>query len=370
MALDAAGTTTRDLLTEDSLHNAMVCHAAFGGSTNLVLHIPAIAHAAGLPRPTVDDWARINRSVPRLVDSLPNGPRHFATVQVYLAGGVPEAMLHLRDLGLLRLEARTVSGRTLGGNLEWWERSARRTRLREKLRALDGIDPGEVIMSLEAARERGLTSTVTFLRGNLAPEGALVKSTAIDPGLIDGNGVFLHEGPARVFTGEDQAIAAIKEGSVKAGDVMVLAGIGPGCGMPETYQVTSALKHVKDGRRIALITDGRFSGVSTGACVGHVSPEARAGGPIGRLRDGDLVRLRIDTRALEGSVDVVSISPEELAARPVHPGLVPDPRVPDDTRLWAALQNASGGSWGGCVYDTGRITALLEAGLAATATEP
>jgi putative YjhG/YagF family dehydratase len=367
LALDAAGLKTRDLLTDDSIHNAMVCHAAFGGSTNLVLHIPAIAHAAGLRRPTVDDWARVNRSVPRLVDSLPNGPRHFATVQVYLAGGVPEAMLHLRDLGLLKLDARTVTGLTLGENLEWWEKSERRVRLREKLQALDGIDPGDVIMPAALARERGLTSSVTFLRGNLAPEGALVKSTAISPQLIGADGVFLHEGPARVFTSENGAIAAIKDGAVRPGDVMVLAGIGPGCGMPETYQVTSALKHVKDGQRIALITDGRFSGVSTGACVGHVSPEAWAGGPIGRLRDGDTIRLRIDTRTLEGTVDVVSLSAAELAARPVHPGLTPNPHVPADTRLWAALQNASGGSWAGCVYDGERIAHLLQLGLEAEA---
>ena len=365
LALDLAGTVNRDFLTDDSIHNAMVCHAAFGGSTNLVLHIPAIAHAAGLRRPTVDDWARINRAVPRIVDSLPNGPRHFATVQVYLAGGVPEAMLHLRDLGLLKLDARTVTGRTLGDNLAWWEKSDRRARLREKLQKLDGIDPGDVIMPAAKARERGLTSTVTFLRGNLATEGALVKSTAINPQLIGADGIFLHEGPARIFCSENQAIAAIKAGTVKPGDVMVLAGIGPGCGMPETYQVTSALKHVKDGQRIALITDGRFSGVSTGACVGHISPEAWAGGPIGRLRDGDMIRLRIDTRSLEGSVDVISVSADELAARSVHPGLQPNPHVPADTRLWSALQNASGGSWSGCVYDAERITHLLKLGLAA-----
>jgi putative YjhG/YagF family dehydratase len=367
LALDLAGTTNRELLTDDSIHNAMVCHAAFGGSTNLVLHIPAIAHAAGLRRPTVDDWARINRAVPRLVDSLPNGPRHFATVQVYLAGAVPETMLHLRDLGLLKLDARTVTGRTLGENLLWWEKSDRRTRLREKLQKLDGIDPGDVIMPAAKARERGLTSTVTFLRGNLAPEGALVKSTAIAPQLIGADGIFLHEGPARVFTSENQAIAAIKAGTVKPGDVMVLAGIGPGCGMPETYQVTSALKHVKDGQRIALITDGRFSGVSTGACVGHISPEAWAGGPIGRVRDGDTIRLRVDTRNLDGSVDVLSVSSDELAARAVHPALHPNPHVPADTRLWAALQNASGGTWAGCVYDDKRIAHLLNLGLAAEA---
>jgi putative YjhG/YagF family dehydratase len=365
LALDLAGTTTRDLLTDDSIHNAMVCHAAFGGSTNLVLHVPAIAHAAGLRRPTVEDWALINRMVPRLVDALPNGPRHFATVQVFLAGGVSEVMLHLRDLDLLKLDARTVTGRTLGENLAWWETSPRRARLREKLRALDGIDPDDVIMSADQARSRGLTSTITFLRGNLAPEGALVKSTALAPELIGADGVFLHEGPARIFTSEAHAIAALKSGTVQAGDVMVLIGIGPGTGMPETYQVTSALKHLKHGARIALITDGRFSGVSTGACIGHVSPEAWAGGPIGRLRDGDRVRLRIDTRTLDGSVDVISLSDAELAARKQHPALQPDPRVPADTRLWAALQNAAGGSWGGCVYDADRIIQLLEMGRAA-----
>lgn len=370
LALDTAGRTTRDLLTDDAIHNAMVCHAAFGGSTNLVLHLPAIAHAAGLRRPTVDDWARINRAVPRLVDSLPNGPRHFATVQVFLAGGVPEAMLHLRALGLLKLDARTVTGGSLGDNLEWWERSERRARLRDKLRQLDGIDPGDVIMAAAQARARGLTSTVTFLRGNLAPDGALVKSTAIAPQLIDADGIFLHEGPVRVFTSENQAIAAIKAGTVQPGDVMVLAGIGPACGMPETYQVTSALKHMKDGQRIALLTDGRFSGVSTGACVGHISPEAWAGGPLGRLRDGDIVRLRLDTHRLEGSVDVVSLPAEALAARAVHPQLQPNPHVPADTRLWAALQNASGGSWSGCVYDGARIAHLLQLGLAAEAAAP
>jgi xylonate dehydratase len=364
--LEQRGLMTRDILTDDSLHNAMVVHAAFGGSTNLVLHVPAIAHAAGLRRPTVEDWARINRTVPRLVDVLPNGPKHYATVQVFLAGGVPEVMLHLRDAGLLKPDARTITGRTLGENLAWWEKSERRRRLREKLHQLDGIDPDNVIMSPARARERGLTSTITFLRGNLAPEGALVKSTAIAPDRIGAEGVFLHEGPARVFTSEAAAIAAVKAGSLRAGDVMVLIGIGPGIGMPETYQITAALKHVKDAAKIALLTDGRFSGVSTGACIGHVSPEAWAGGPIGRVRDGDTIRLRIDTRTLEGSADVVAPAATEFAARPRHPDLKPDPRVPADTRLWAALQNASGGSWGGCVHDADCITALLEAGMAAT----
>lgn len=365
LALEQDGIRTRDIVTDDAIHNAMVVHAAFGGSTNLILHVPAIAHAAGLRRPTVADWTQLNRAVPRLVDVLPNGPRHYATVQVFLAGGVPEVMLHLRDAGLLRLNARTVSGRTLGENLAWWEKSERRRRLREKLHALDGIDPDLVIMSPAKAAERGLTSTITFLRGNLAPEGALVKSTAIAPQLVGADGVYRHEGPARVFTSEATAIAAVKAGRLKPGDVMVLIGLGPGCGMPETYQITSALKYLKDGQRIALVTDGRFSGVSTGACIGHVSPEAWADGPIGRVRDGDVIRLVVDTRTLEGSVDVLGVPPAEFAARGRHPQLRPDPRVPADTRLWAALQNAAGGSWGGCVYDADRVTRLLELGLQA-----
>jgi dihydroxyacid dehydratase/phosphogluconate dehydratase len=222
-------------------------------------------------------------------------------------------------------------------------------------------------MSADRARQKGLTSTVTFLHGNLAPEGALVKSTAIAPALIGADGVYLHEGPARIFTSEAAAIAAIKHGSIQPGEVMVLVGLGPGSGMPETYQITSALKYMKGGELIPLLTDGRFSGVSTGACVGHISPEAWAGGPIGRLRDGDVLRLRIDTRKLEGSADVISLDEKALAARPIHPELKPDPRIPTDTRLWAALQHASGGSWNGCVYDSERIIRLLKLGEAADA---
>ena len=331
---------------------------------------PAIAFTAGLERPTFEDWTRINRAVPRLVDVLPNGPTGYATVQVFLAGGVPEVMLRLRDLNLLRLEARTVTGRTLGENLEWWERSERRRRLRARLHELDGIDPDDVIMTPARAQARGCARTLTFVRGNLAPEGGLVKSTAIAPGLLDAAGVYCHEGPARVFGTEAAAIAAVKSSGpdrIRPGEVLVLIGIGPGNGMPETYQVTSALKYLRDGQRVALVTDGRFSGVSTGACIGHVSPEAWAGGPIGRLRDGDRVRVRIDTRELTGTVEAVGLDAAALAARPLHPALQADPRLPDDTRLWAALQNASGGSWAGCVYDTPRISELLARGLAAEA---
>lgn len=366
MEIERRGLKTADILTPDAFHNAMALHVAFGGSTNLLLHLPAIAHAAKVRRASVEEWTQVNRTVPRLVDVLPNGPAHYATVQVFLAGGVPEVMLHLRDMGLLRLGALTVTGMTLGENLEWWESSERRRRLREKLRELDGVDPDRVILGPAAARAAGLTGTITFLRGNLAPEGSLVKSTAIDPSLVGADGVYLHEGPARVFGSEREAIEAIKSTgpeAVRPGDVLVLAGIGPAIGMPETYQVTSALKYLPNGRRVAVVTDGRFSGVSTGACVGHVSPEGHAGGPIGRLREGDTVRIRIDTRRLEGAVDVVSVTSEELLARSPNDALRIPSVVPDDTLLWSSLQNASGGVWEGCVYDAGRIAELIAKGL-------
>jgi putative YjhG/YagF family dehydratase len=362
VTLEKRGITTKDILTEASFENALAVHAAFGGSTNLIMHLPAIAHQAGVRRPNVDDWRRVNARVPRIVDALPNGPKHYATVQVFLAGGVPEVMLHLREAGLLHLDALTVSGKTLGENLEWWEKSERRQRLREKLTQLDGIDPDNVIMSPSVAASRGLTSTVTFPGGNLTPDGSVIKSTAIDPGLVDENGIYLHEGPARVFASEPSAIAAVKSTGpdrIREGDVIVLIGIGPlGCGMPETAQLTIALKHLSWGKHVALITDGRFSGVSTGACVGHISPEAWAGGPIGKVRDGDRIRIRIDCRNLTGSVDFVG-DETEFHARPVNEKLHRLPNVPDDTLLWAALQNVSGGTWGGCVYDVEAILAKL-----------
>jgi xylonate dehydratase len=361
--------TTRDILTDSAIENAMVLHAAFGGSTNLLLHTPAIAHAAGLRRPTVADWNRVNRSVPRIVDALPNGPRNHPTVQVFLAGGVPEVMLHLRRAGLLATKALTASGDTLEVMLDWWEQSDRRRQLRARLMELDGIDADDVILSPDAARKRGLTSTVCFPSGNLAPEGAVVKATSIDPAVVDADGVYRMRGPARVFVTEHAAMDAIKQQRIKEGDVLVLICRGPmGSGMEETYQITAALKHLPFGKHVAVITDARFSGVSTGACIGHTSPEALAGGPVGKLRDGDLVEIVIDRNKLEGSVNFVGeleqvFDAEEglrrLNQRPPRTDLRPDPALPEDTRLWAALQQASGGIWGGCVYDPEAIVRRL-----------
>jgi putative YjhG/YagF family dehydratase len=365
-----SGTTVRDVLTPASIRNAMVVHAAFGGSTNLLLHVPAIAHAAGLPRPTVNDWIDVNRKVPRLVDALPNGPVGHVTVRVFLAGGVPEVMLHLRELGLLDESCQTVAGLPLGAALDWWKTSDRRSRFRDALLKRDNVNPDDVIMSPARARERGLTSTVTFPRGNLAPQGSVIKSTSIDASVIDADGVYRKTGPARVFTTERAAIAAIKSGQIVAGDVLVLICRGPiGAGMEEIYQVTSALKHLPFGKHVAVVTDARFSGVSTGACIGHVGPEALAGGPIGKVLDGDLIQITVDRTKLEGSVDLVGTSHDglmgidwgtrTLAARNPRPDLAPDENLPDDTRLWAALQNVGGGTWGGCVYDADDVIAAL-----------
>jgi len=368
LSLEARGIRIRDIVTEAALANAMVTHAAFGGSTNLILHLPAIAHAAGLRTPTVADWADANRRVPRLVDALPNGPRNFATVQVFLAGGVPEVMLHLRRAGLLDTRALTASGETLGCMLDWWEGSPRRARLRQVLLELDGIDPNDVIMDPDSAARRGLTSTVCFPHGNLAPEGAVIKSTAIDPSVLDSDGVYRQRGPARVFSTEPAAIEAIKSGAIHAGDVIVLMGRGPkGAGMEETYQLTSALKYLEFGKHVAVVTDARFSGVSTGACIGHVSPEALAGGPLGKVREGDTIEIVVDRGRLQGQVNLLGPGGVEEGTRILRdrapcPGLAPDPALPDDTRLWAALQDASGGTWAGAVYDVDRIVRVLEAG--------
>jgi putative YjhG/YagF family dehydratase len=369
--LEEGKLATRDVLTPFSIENAMVLHAAFGGSTNLLLHIPAIAHAAGLKRPTVEDWIAVNRRVPRLVSVLPNGPVDHPTVRVFLAGGVPEVMLHLRRLNLLHTDVLTVTGGTLGENLDWWEHSERRRRFRELLRELDGVDADKVILPPDKARERGLTGTLVFPRGNLAPEGSVVKATAIDPSVVDTDGVYRKEGPARVFASERAAMTAIKEGRIQAGDVLVLAGIGPmGTGMEETYQVTGALKHLPFGKHVALLTDARFSGLSTGACIGHIGPEGLAGGPIGKLKDSDIIRIVIDRNRSEGNVNLVGegerrFTPEEgvevLSRRPMRQDLAPNAALPGDTRLWAALQMASGGPWAGCVYDTEKILAVLAA---------
>jgi len=363
--LEEQRTKTGNIITNAAIRNAMIIHAAFGGSTNLLLHIPAIAHAAKLDRPKIEDWIKINQQVPRIADVLPNGPIGHPTIQVFLAGGVPEVMLRLRELNVLDEEVMTSTGKTLAHNLDWWFKSERRQRLKDLLFKKDGIDPDDVIMSPDVAKQRGLTSTITFPRGNLAPEGSIIKSTAIDPSLVDNDGVYRMTGTARVFVTEKKAILAIKERKIKPGEVMVLVCRGPmGTGMEEVYQITSALKHLPYGKNIALITDARFSGVSTGACIGHIGPEALAGGPIGKVIDGDIIQIIVDRNQLKGSINLVGYDNKMfgikngtklLQERSPRPDLQTDAMLPDDTRLWAALQGVSGGTWGGCVYDVDAI---------------
>jgi len=374
LRLQAEKITVKDIITPAALENAMLLHAAFGGSTNLLLHIPAIAHAAGLTPPTVADWSRINRSTPRLVDALPNGPKNHPTVQVFMAGGVPEVMLHLRDMGLLNTDVLTATGEKLGAVLDWWQESDRRRLSKSRLYAAEHINPDDVIMDADSARKNGLSSTVVFPIGNIAPEGSVMKATAIDPSVVDDDNVYRHRGPARVFTSEHAAIQAIKgrsDNPVKAGDVLVYIGGGPsGTGMEETYQLTSALKFIPWGKTVPVLTDARFSGVSTGACVGHIGPEALSGGPLGKLIDGDIIEIEIDRNTLEGKINLVETidgaSPQDaLTTRLTHLDLKPHPNLPDDTRLWAALQKASGGTWAGSIYDVDRIVEVIEAGLTA-----
>lgn len=375
LQLEKMGITTKDIITDKAIENAMMIHAAFGGSTNLLLHLPAIAHAAGCRIPTVEDWKRINRLVPRLVDVLPNGPEGHPTIFAFLAGGVPEVMLHLREIGCLHEDVLTVTGQTLKENLDWWEQSERRKQVKQHLWDSDGIHPDDVILSPEKAKAKGLTSTVTFPIGNICPEGSVIKSTAIDPSRLRADNTYYHKGVAKVFTTERDAIKAIKQSHIQPGDIMVIIGGGPsGTGMEETYQLTSALKQLPYGKEVSLLTDARFSGVSTGACVGHMGPEALVGGPIGRLRDGDIIEIFVDCDNISGTINFVGTTEQELPlaeataqllARPLHPALAPDEALPDDTKLWAALQAVSGGIWKGSVYDTDKIIEVLNAGVEA-----
>jgi dihydroxyacid dehydratase/phosphogluconate dehydratase len=291
---------------------------------------------------------------------------------------VPEIMLHLRKLGLLNLDVLTVTGEKLAAVLDWWEQSERRRAVRARLLEGDKVNPDDVIMSPDAARQAGLTSSVVFPVGNLAPKGSVIKATSIDPSVVDADQVYRKRGRVRVFTSERAAVQAVKGRSdppVKPGDVIVYIGGGPaGTGMEETAQITQALKFIPWGKSVAVLTDARFSGVSTGACIGHIAPEALAGGPIGKLRDGDLIEIVVDRVNLTGHIHLVGtaegdLTPEQadrlLETRPPHPDLTPHPRLPDDTRLWAALQEASGGTWAGCVYNVERIITVLNAGIKA-----
>ena len=304
LRLGAENIPMSDILTPQAIENAMLLHAAFGGSTNLLLHIPALAHAAGLPQPTVGDWSRINKMTPRLVDALPNGPRNHPTVQVFMAGGVPEVMLHLRNMGLLNLDGTTVTGEKLSTVLDWWEQSERRRAAHALLGKSDQINPDDVIMDADSARKAGLSSTVVFPVGNLAPQGAVAK--------ITGKEGTQFTGTANVFDSEEQMLAALEAKKISGGDVIIIRYEGPkgGPGMPEMLTPTSAIMGAGLGNDVALLTDGRFSGGSHGFIVGHITPEAQEGGPIALVKNGDKITIDSENNTID-----VDINEAEMAAR-------------------------------------------------------
>jgi dihydroxy-acid dehydratase len=278
------GITARDILTKKAFENAIAVTMAFGGSTNAVLHLLAIAREAEVDL-TLDDFNRIADKVPHLGDLKPFG--QYVMTDVDRVGGVPVVMKALLDAGLIHGDALTVTGKTVAENLE-------------------GINPpdpdGKIIRSLQNPIHK--TGGISILHGSMAPEGAVVKTAGFD--LDD------FTGPARVFEREREAMDALTEGKISAGDVVVIRYEGPkgGPGMREMLAITGAIKGAGLGKDVLLLTDGRFSGGTTGLCIGHIAPEATEGGPIALVRDGDLIRVNIAARSLE-----LLVEPEELAAR-------------------------------------------------------
>jgi dihydroxy-acid dehydratase len=284
MALIERGIRPRDIVTKEAVDNAIAVDVALGGSTNTCLHIPAIAHCAGfeIPLSRIDD---ISRRTPHICSMSPGGENFM--VDLNDAGGIPAVMSRLSEGNLVSLKPLTATGLTVGENLK---------------RA--GIRDPEVIRPLGDPfhAEGGLA----ILTGNIAPLGAVVKQSAVLPEMIR------HEGPARIFDGEEEAYEAISSGAIKKGDVVVIVNEGPkgGPGMREMLLPTAALAGLGMDTSVALLTDGRFSGASRGASIGHISPEAARGGPIGLVREGDMIEIDIPARKLH-----LRVSDEELARR-------------------------------------------------------
>jgi dihydroxy-acid dehydratase len=282
--LIAKGITARDIITKKSLENAIAVTMAFGGSTNAVLHFLAIAREAEVDL-TLDDFNRIADKVPHLGDLKPFG--RYVMADVDRVGGVPVVMKALLDAGLIHGDCMTVTGKTVAENLE-------------------GINPpdpdGKIIRALNNPIHK--TGGISILKGSMAPEGAVVKTAGFD--LED------FTGPARVFDREAAAMQALSDGKISKGDVVVIRYEGPkgGPGMREMLAITAAIKGAGLGKDVLLLTDGRFSGGTTGLCIGHIAPEATDGGPIALVRDSDLIRVNIAARTLE-----LLVEPEELAAR-------------------------------------------------------
>ena len=274
----------RDIMTEAAFRNALTMDMALGCSTNSMLHLPAIAHEAGVEL-NVDIANEISAKTPNLCHLAPAG--HTYMEDLNEAGGIYAVMNEISKLGLLNLDCMTVTGRTVGENIK------------------DCVNKNpEVIRTIDNPYSK--TGGIAVLRGNLAPDSCVVKRSAVAPEML------VHEGPARVFDSEDDAIAAIKGGKIVAGDVVVIRYEGPkgGPGMREMLNPTSAIVGMGLGSTVALITDGRFSGASRGASIGHVSPEAAAGGPIGLVEEGDIIAIDINANTIN-----MKVSDEELARR-------------------------------------------------------
>ncbi len=274
----------KDIISEAAIHNAMECDMAFGGSTNTVLHLTAIAMEAGHPI-TMDDWDAASARTPHLVKLQPSGPRPL--IDLYAVGGVPVVMHELAELGLLDMSATTCMGS-----------------MDEYIANCTKPADGEVCRTHDNPFSK--VGALRVLHGNIAPDGGIVKKSAVDPSMLT------HTGPARCFNSEEEACDAIFAGEIKPGDVVVIRYEGPkgGPGMREMLTPTSAIVGMGLSKSVALLTDGRFSGASKGPCVGHVSPEAAAGGPIALIEDGDQITVDIEGGKLE-----LHVSDEELEAR-------------------------------------------------------
>lgn len=271
------GITTRDILTKKAFENAITVVMALGGSTNAVLHLLAIAHEAEVDL-TLEDFHRVGSKVPLLGDLKPFG--RFVMTDVDRVGGIPVVMRALLDAGLLHGDCLTVTGKTMAENLA---------------EIMPPTADGEVLH--EVAHPLSSSGGITILKGSLAPDGAVCKTAGVEADLF--------EGPARVFEREQSAMQALENGTIRAGDVVVIRYEGPkgGPGMREMLMITGAIKGAGLGKSVSLITDGRFSGGTTGLCIGHVAPEAVDGGPIALIRDGDQIRIDITARTLDLLVD-------------------------------------------------------------------
>ena len=291
--LIAKGITARDIMTKKAFENAIAVLMAFGGSTNAVLHLLAIAHEANVEL-TLDDFNRINDKVPHIADLKPFG--RYVMNDVDRVGGVPVVMKALLDAGLIHGDALTVTGKTIAENFADMQ--------------IEAID-GEVIRTLDNPMHHN--GGIAILRGSLAPEGAVVKTAGFD--------LEVFEGPARVFERERAAMDALTEGKISKGDVVVIRYEGPkgGPGMREMLAVTAAIKGAGLGKDVLLLTDGRFSGGTTGLCIGHVAPEAVDGGAISLVRDGDLIRVDIAARTLDLLVDVQELESRRHGWEPLPP---------------------------------------------------